>query len=406
MHYRVTAGTPAWHLNGVNRVTATLVRGLIARGVESEILLTGPEKTQVALADLPADIPIRSLKSGFGFKQRLRSLERDLSSHGPRVYLPGYDYAHSGVCGSLGNDVVTVGVLHSDDPLHYAHAERLGSFWNAIVCVSERIEKEARAQFPELGSRLLTIHNGVDLPETPPNRTDSRSDRLQIVFASRIEQKQKRVFDLADLLGRIRSLFVKATLTVVGDGSSLAALRQRCEEFESAGAVRFTGRLPHSEVVELFNRSDLFLLTSDFEGLPISLLEAMARGCVPIVTDIESGIPEIIEHGRNGFRLPVGDMESFATHIQMLEKDIARRSSLSKSAAATISEKGFTTDSMCAQYLDLFERLFDEAKRGDFQRPNKGIIIPPELTAINRLRGYLGHPRQRLRKFLQKDGRA
>jgi glycosyltransferase involved in cell wall biosynthesis len=397
--YRVIATTPYWHLNGVNTVSASLVRGLRAAGIEAEILLTDRSPRELCAVERPADVPMRQLESGFGVRGRIRALARDLAARAPCVYLPGYDYACSGVSGILPDSVVAVGVVHSDDPMHYAHVERLGRYWNATVCVSNAIEQGVAARFPTLRSRTCTIHNGVDLPSTAPDPGRPSGDVFEIVFASRIVQAQKRVFDLVPLLDEFERRDVRARLTVLGDGGALGKLRALAARHEQAGRVHFAGAVPHATVLAHFERAHVFLLTSDFEGLPISLLEAMARGCVPVVTDIPSGIPEVVTHRANGFRLPVGDMAAFADTIALLAHEPARRESLARAAIETVSGGEFNTTAMTAHYIELFERLFDEAARGSFTRAGGRIVLPPELEFMNRLRSALGHPRQRLRRL-------
>ena len=58
--------------------------------------------------------------------------------------------------------------------------------------------------------------------------------------------------------------------------------------------------------MQILEQQDAYILTSEFEGMPNALNEAMARGCVPVVTDIRSGIPELVRYGVNGYRVPVG----------------------------------------------------------------------------------------------------
>jgi len=266
-NYRVILTTPYWHLNGVNTVSASLVRGLRAAGVEAGILLTDRSPRELSAVARPADVPMRELASGFGIRGRIRALARDLAAHAPCIYLPGYDYACSGVSGILPPEVVAVGVVHSDDPLHYTHVERLGRFWNAIVCVSGAIEQQVAARFPALRDRLGTIHNGVDLPPDDRPRAPRAEGELEIVFASRIVQVQKRVFDLVPLLDELEKRAVRAHLTVLGDGADLASLRSRARHHEQAGRVRFAGALPHTAA------------SSISSGRTCSYSPRISRGC-------------------------------------------------------------------------------------------------------------------------------
>ncbi|MEM8781022.1 MAG: glycosyltransferase family 4 protein, partial [Cyanobacteria bacterium P01_G01_bin.49] len=126
-------------------------------------------------------------------------------------------------------------------------------------------------------------------------------------------------------------------------------------------------------------QNDVFLLTSDFEGMPISLLEAMGRGCIPVVTDIASGIPELVGNGIHGFRVPVGDIESFADRLTELAQNLDRRQEMALNAYQKISQGGYRTEDMVKKYIQLFERVKQEVEEGIYQRPRGQILAPPQL---------------------------
>lgn len=145
--------------------------------------------------------------------------------------------------------------------------------------------------------------------------------------------------------------------------------------------MRFLGTLPNARVLEIFEQSDVFILTSDYEGLPLSLLEAMGRGCVPVVTDIRSGIPELVRDGVNGYRVPVGDIQAFAERLSSLQRQPALRRQLASQAHQTIRTEGYDVERMVERYLMLFERVLREAETGVYRRPRGKILPPPSLQA-------------------------
>ena len=86
--------------------------------------------------------------------------------------------------------------------------------------------------------------------------------------------------------------------------------------------VEFLGQVDYQNVPLLLENQDIILLTSDYEGLPLSLLEAMAQGVVPVVSDLESGISEVVNSG-NGSLVPIDDTEGYAKALIHLHKNRA-----------------------------------------------------------------------------------
>lgn len=379
--YRVVVGLSGGTLGGVDVFSAILTRGLVARGIDARVLLTRPFLRWNPLP-LPDDVPRHELPGGRHepWGTRWWRLIRYLEAQAPCVYIPNYDYECSCVSPKLPRDVHVVGIVHSDDPVHYEHVARLGRYWDAVVAVSPTVAAVTGARHPRLAPRLHTIPYGIPLPERLPARPSGDGRRpLQVVYAGRLDQPQKRVLDLAPIFARLHQRGVPAELTVIGDGPSRADLMAACDGLIVRGAVRWLGTLPNSAVLEVFDRSDVVILTSAFEGLPVCLLEAMGRGCVPVVTDLRSGIPDLVVEGVNGHRVPVGDHEGFAARLAALQGDPARRQSLSAAAFRTVRDGGYGADRMVDAYVALFERVRARGRAGEWRRPRGRIRCPPGL---------------------------
>jgi glycosyltransferase involved in cell wall biosynthesis len=141
--------------------------------------------------------------------------------------------------------------------------------------------------------------------------------------------------------------------------------------------VRFHGVLAQEQLPGLYLQNDVFILTSDYEGLPLSLLEAMGHGCVPVVTDIPSGIPEVLRDGINGYLVPVGATAVFADRLAALYRDQERRCKLAQNAYATVAEGGYRIDDMASRYTDLFRDIWRKIESGAYHRPWGRVRMPP-----------------------------
>jgi glycosyltransferase involved in cell wall biosynthesis len=100
---------------------------------------------------------------------------------------------------------------------------------------------------------------------------------------------------------------------------------------------------------------DVFVLPSRAEGLPISLLEAMSVGLVPVVNDVTSGVEEVVTSGASGYRVPVGDVGAFASAIAQLDGNRRLLEELSQAARQKI-ESDFPIERAAREYDELFAR--------------------------------------------------
>jgi len=168
-----------------------------------------------------------------------------------------------------------------------------------FVCVSADCAQHARTQRVPT-KRIVTLHNGIDTNRfacTGPSVHGSA-----VVVARLCPDK-----DLNTLLEAVALLVRSAPdfrLEIAGDGPDLAALRMRVEQLQLAEHVRFLGLV--RAVPELLKRARMFVMSSISEGVPLTLLEAMATGLPAIATRV-GGIPEVLTEGVTGWLVPPRD---------------------------------------------------------------------------------------------------
>jgi glycosyltransferase involved in cell wall biosynthesis len=114
------------------------------------------------------------------------------------------------------------------------------------------------------------------------------------------------------------------------------------------------------EVVAAMRRSEVFILASAFEGFCISLIESMANGCTPIVTDIRSGNKQLVADGVSGFIVPVGDVDGFVDRIRLLAGDRGRLRDMR--VAAWETGRDYSIDRMVDNYERCFERAIEDTR--------------------------------------------
>ena len=153
------------------------------------------------------------------------------------------------------------------------------------------------------------------------------------------------------------------------------------------------GRVDVSGVYSVLRDCHALVLLSDYEGLPVSMLEAMAVGVVPVCLDMRSGIRDAIKPGFNG--LIVKDRkEDFYAAVQTLQRDAVLWSILSANARETVKQR-FSEETCVASWIELL-RSFDKRKRiGPVKSP---VIVRLPRSNWSRLRMALGYYRRKMLK--------
>ena len=183
--------------------------------------------------------------------------------------------------------------------------------------------------------------------------TTSKVENLTVIFCGRIVP-QKGV----DTLVRAFALVVKsvpsAKLILVGDGVQRLYIEKLILDLELASYVRITGVVPRYKVQEFLSKAALFVLSSNHEGTPNTLLQAMAIG-LPVVATRVGGVPDIITDGVNGLLIQPNDVNALAEAIQLLlvDKGLAKKLGENANKKASV----FKMETIVGKYVDLFNGL-------------------------------------------------
>jgi len=171
---------------------------------------------------------------------------------------------------------------------------------------------------PSAWPRIRIVHCGVDDPGeiSPAERTD---ELCRLLFVGRLDQ----VKGVVVLFGAVASMIAKGSpvsLTLVGDGPQRAELEARVRSMGIADSVHFAGYCSQEEVQQQLAASDVFVLPSFAEGVPVSLMEAMARS-LPVVATNVGGVTELVQDGVNGLVVAPGDADALEAALDRLVTD-------------------------------------------------------------------------------------
>ena len=207
----------------------------------------------------------------------------------------------------------------------------------------------AKAYFSKrLQKQSCVIPNPV-VRENDNVRFDTSTDNHEIVFIARFENMQKRQDLMVNALEKVVKVFPDTILKFYGTGKDLPMIENIVKEKNLESNVRFIGYTnnPEEEMV----KSEVFVLTSDYEGIPNSLIEAMSVGMPVVSTDCDpGGARMLIEDGVNGILVPKNDAQGIADAIIRIFKDKELREKLSREAYK-ITEK-YTEEKIAEQWHD------------------------------------------------------
>ena len=214
------------------------------------------------------------------------------------------------------------------------------------------------------GRPMTAIHNGTRLPNVPTTSTKLASrqlldipDGIRVVsFVGRLSP-QKGIKTLIDVARRTLDGTVDVVFIVVGDGELRPMVESLAQEYE--GRVLLFGA--QRDVSVFYDVSDVLLIPSPMEGLPMVLLEALAHG-IPVVASKVGGIPEVVINGYNGFLCNPADSDEMHRCILQILSDRTLQQELGYHARLTI-ESGFSLAHMAEETYRVYLSTGEQATR-------------------------------------------
>ncbi|MBX2907008.1 MAG: glycosyltransferase family 4 protein [Taibaiella sp.] len=276
-----------------------------------------------------------------------------------------------------------VGVLHGDQDYYADKAARFEKQLAAAVCVSSRVKKRLIERCPDLDrSKIHVIPCGIELPKI--QRREFSDGKLRLGFVGRITDYEKRGYDVVTICTELHKRGIDFLLKIVG--SSKEAEREYGQKFREGGvsdAVYFVGWQPAKEVEKILSDTDIVILTSNSEGMPLVMMEALGAGCGFVGTRV-SGIEDYEQHplAQNCVRVyTVGDTAEGASQIAELAKVDARQRA--KDARA-IAETEFTMDKCLERYATALRAVQCRAAAYPIPPMNAQLNTQSHLRAVVR----------------------
>jgi colanic acid/amylovoran biosynthesis glycosyltransferase len=220
--------------------------------------------------------------------------------------------------------------------------EKLAEAKIVVTCVDLNRTYLSQISSHQFDHKLKCIYHGLDIGIYNPT---PRSLSGKPVMISVGQLKERKGFSF--LLRACRILFDQGyefECRIIGEGPIRELLEAQIRAFSLQKIVKLTGALPHQEVIEEYQCSHIFVLPAvlaadgDRDGVPNVILEAMAME-LPVVSTHHSGIPEVVEEGRNGLLVPPGDEHALAGALDLLLRDPGLRLRLGSEGRRMVVEK-------------------------------------------------------------------
>jgi len=220
-------------------------------------------------------------------------------------------------------------LVHSRYPGFYKHLYVILSRRSEkIICVCDDLRDTLAERFPSLTDKFVTIRNGIpaeDYSDLPPVKECREFFGLppdsQIIGTAGRLSREKNQIELIRAFKRVSNINSRAFLAILGNGRMRDQLAAAAAEMGVKDRVSLLSGTEH--INKFYGGLDLFTLTSTSEGIPLTLLEAMACG-LPAVAPAVGGIPEVIEDSLSGYFYPPGNEAVLADRIMNILSDPGR----------------------------------------------------------------------------------
>ena len=281
-----------------------------------------------------------------------------------RKYNPDIVATHSSKAGVIGrlaaflNNVPRVFTAHGwsfEDNIPqpkrsiYMVIERLMSkISTKIITVSEKGKELAIANNVTSSNEIAVIHYGVQPLVNERTIVNSNDVFVMTMVAGFREQKDHKTILYA--LSKLRNLNWK--IYFLGNGNTIDRMKRLSVELGIDDKVNFEGAVEN--VAQYLSYTDLMVLSTNYEGLPISIIEALSMGLPVVATDV-SGISEQVIHGYNGYLVPWKDINKLADTLKECIENSENLKILGKNSLKLFEEK-FTIEEMFMSTVNLYEK--------------------------------------------------
>lgn len=223
-----------------------------------------------------------------------------------------------------------------------------------VVAVSQKVYENSLNKFNVPKEKITCIPNGINPDRLATDNPINYAGKFVIGTLAGL-RKQKALDKLIFAFSIFQKAVPEAMLVIAGSGEEENKLRRLVQDQKLDNNVDFLGF--RNDTANVLSGINLFALSSEYEGLPISMLEAMAMR-IPVVVTAVGGIPEVITDGENGLLCKYGNYKEMAQKFFIIYKDIDARSMIAEKGYETVLNQ-FDYHIMANSYFDIYKSLLN-----------------------------------------------
>ena len=269
-----------------------------------------------------------------------------------------------------------IGILHSDWTTLRPFLQTQKGLLDGVLCVSNKLVEIVNESLPELtkDNRIQLIHYPIDEAPCMPNRMPLIRRPVIIGWIGRLQEEQKRVKRLPSLLKAFEDAQIDYRFELLGDGPMKGWLEQQLP----ANRTIFHGRKSGDDYYSTLSKWDFITSVSDYEGLPISMLEALSAGVLPLYPTIGSGGDEYAEKLGKNFIWEAFEFEQAAFNLNLLLEQPEAKLHQSRLNASNL-----TTQHSESEYFRVFDtftnQIVDLPRISDERIPKRPFYFSDQL---------------------------
>ncbi len=386
----VTREFPPFVVGGSGVHAGLLVKHLRKLGVSCDVLSFGdPEASRDGVTFLRPSSSIKS-KSGNSLQNDLRiisDVQRMTRAANERIARDSYDIVHveEPYVGAMVSHRRKVTTIHDTSygelrallrrPTSMQDVKRMifyitfGAFFElrssssskVIIVPAEHIRKELVGIYGVPERKIRTIRNGVEMPSSFDKSRAKEAlgidRRCVLVFTVSQHIARKRLETLVEAVGKMNLASSRVKVVIAGDGPQRRALIGLAHSLRLEDRIDFPGWISDDRLSLCFEAADIFVLTSEYEAGPLTLLEAMSYGDAVISSRID-GFPRLLREETQGILFKVGDSDELASKLKDLVQDPPRFGRLS--AAGVEFVRQFDWDEVARETREVYKELCEK----------------------------------------------
>ncbi len=333
------------------------------------------------------NIALKGTSFNYYTEDNIQWLLQQLKSNQPDIFVPNLVVpAYLATPWIKKAGIKIIGVSHSDDPFYHAIQElfidgKEKFRAHGMIVVSKELEYQLN-QSPQIANiKLERIPYGVQIPK---EKAEWNDNTLKVVYVGRLSEEQKRISEVTKAFCKMVQEVPNTEAIIYGEGPDRNNVENiLCSEGKGL-PVYLGGNIPALEMQQKLLDAHVIVLLSDYEGLPIAILEAMACGVVPVCLNMRSGITEQIKNGVTGYIVSDRDKDFIHT-INKIASNKGLWQTISLNAKKVITDN-FSMELCHHKYIKYFNSLAISKQKKEIKLPKRYnlLFVHPDLARADR----------------------